>query len=335
MLRRRWQVLTQTVPGAFLAALGLSGGFLAFVAWDQSHWWRIKEDYLFGWLVPLVAIMVLRERWPRVEMALATCAREGSPRASGWQKVAFWTLVAFSLVGGVLFFLLGSFYRAGAGTSQPGTLAITLGAVGILFPLLAINAPESPAPTRSGLFADARMQLLALFVFPLAVWLISAPLVSAVETQLSLALLRRVVTVVAHVFDFVGVPIEQRGNVLALPNGEVGVEDACSGIRSLTGCLFAGSFLAALYLNRLWKKIVLVGAALALAFFCNILRSLFLTMWAHLHGAHAINGLMHDITGYAVLALTAAGLAGLVAVFNLRVRFRTAIHRQPSVERAR
>ncbi|MDI1319623.1 MAG: hypothetical protein PSW75_05435 [bacterium] len=31
-------------PAPFLAALGLSAGFMAFVAWDQSHWWRVKED---------------------------------------------------------------------------------------------------------------------------------------------------------------------------------------------------------------------------------------------------------------------------------------------------
>lgn len=41
-------------PPSFLAALGLAAGFMAFVAWDQSHWWQVKEDYSFGWLVPLL-----------------------------------------------------------------------------------------------------------------------------------------------------------------------------------------------------------------------------------------------------------------------------------------
>src|SRR5438105_4919833 len=131
-MRRLWVQLRSTVPGSFLAALGLSAGFLAFVAWDQSHWWRVKEDYSFGWLL-----------------------REG----------------------------------------------------------------------RAGLFADARTHLVGLFLFPVLVWLVSAPMVSAVETQLNLALLRKVVTVVAFVFETLGVPIEQQGNVLALPNGNVGVED--------------------------------------------------------------------------------------------------------------
>jgi exosortase len=216
-------------------------------------------------------------------------------------------------------FLLGSFYRAGAGTSQPGTLAITLGMAGIVLPLLFINAPESPQPSRSGLFSDARVRLSALFLFPVLVWLVSAPMVSAVETQLNLALLRKVVTVVAFVFDVLGLPIEQQGNVLALPTGNVGVEDACSGIRSLTGCLFAGSFLAAVFLERLWKKIALVSAALLLAFLTNLGRSLFLTAWAYRHGPQAIEGTVHDVAGYAVLGLTVVGLLCLLPLLNLRM----------------
>ena len=47
--------------------------------------------------------------------------------------------------------------------------------------------------------------------------------------------------------DYLFITDVVQGNVLALPTGNVGVEDACSGIRSLTGCLFAGSFLAAVF----------------------------------------------------------------------------------------
>ncbi|MFI5337703.1 MAG: exosortase, partial [Opitutales bacterium] len=54
---------TPKTPTGFLAALGLAGGFMAFVAWDQSHWWRVKEDYSFGWLVPLFTGYVIYDRW--------------------------------------------------------------------------------------------------------------------------------------------------------------------------------------------------------------------------------------------------------------------------------
>jgi exosortase len=318
-----WKNLRATVPGSFLAALGLALGFTTFTAWDQSHWWRVKQDYSFGWLVPLFVLFVVHDRWPRMLEQINACAATGCPRATGWKKWLLRAAMGASLVFGVVMFLLGSFYRAGAGTSQPGTLAITLGMIGILLPLLTINAPDSPSPAPAGLFADARIKLTGMFLFPVLVWLVSAPMVSAVETQVNLALLRRVVTVVAFTFDTLGLPIEQQGNVLALPPfdgkpNNVGVEDACSGIRSLTACLFAGSFLAAVFVDRLWKKIVLVVAAMLLAFITNLGRSLFLTAWAYRYGHAAIEGSVHDVAGYAVLGMTVAGLLCLLPILNLK-----------------
>lgn len=314
-----WKTLRATVPGSFLAALILGATYLVFVAWDQSHWWRIKEDYSFGWLVPIFVAFVVHDRWAKVLAGLAACRAPGSPRVAGWQKGLLWLVLGAALTAGVLMFLLGALYRAASGTSQPATFAITFGAVGILLPLLFLNAPASPSPKPSSAPGDARVKLALLFVFPLLVWLVSAPVVSSIESQINLALLGRVVKVVAFVFDTLGLPLEQQGNVLVLPTGKVGVEDACSGIRSLTGCLFAGSFLAAVFVEKLWKKIVLVGTALLLAFVTNLGRSLFLTAWAYHYGPQAIDGKVHDIAGYAVLGLTVVGLLCLLPLLNLKL----------------
>lgn len=343
------------LPRPFLGALALGAAFFAFVAWDQSHWWRVKEDYAFGWLVPAFVAFVVYDRWPRILAAAGACADPDCSRvAGGWN----WVLrgaVASLLAGGALLFLLGAFYRAGAGTSQPGTLAITLGAGAIVLALFFLNAPERHVAARAGnnqeqgtsvddggagagrrpdgrsiaaerhedavrgspsLFADPRVRLTALFLFPTLVWLVSAPMVSAVETQLNLFLLRKVVLVVSGAFDLLGLPIEQQGNVLVLPTGRVGVQEACSGIRSLTGCLFAGSFLAAVFLDRVLAKVLLVAASLVLAFVTNLLRGLFLTGWAYRHGPDALDGAVHDLAGYAVLGLTVLGLFCLLPVFR-------------------
>jgi exosortase/archaeosortase family protein len=307
------------VPGLFRAALGLAAGFMGFVAWDQSHWWRVKSDYSFGWLVPAFVIFVVYDRWPKITATLAMCAEAGSVRARGWRAWVLGSLAGITLTLGAGFFLLGAFYRAGAGSSQPGTLAITLGMAGVVLPLLWLNAPESEQTSAGGIFADARVKLAALFIFPVLVWLVSAPMVSVVENQLSLFLLHKVVSVVSFVFDMLGLPVEQQGNVLVLPNGSVGVEDACSGIRSLTACLFAGSFLSAVFVEKLWQKVTLVVAAMGFAFVTNLVRGLFLTGWAYNYGAHAIEGTVHDIAGYAVLGLTVAGLLCLLPVITLKI----------------
>jgi exosortase len=316
---------TPPAPTAFLAALGLGAGFMAFVAWDQSHWWRVKEDYTFGWLVPLFTAYAIYDRWPQIAARVAEAGQAAaSPR---WVRWIMATLASLSLGGGTVAFLLGAFYRAGAGTSQPGTFALTVGMVAIVLPLIFFSVPWAEKPGAvatcdagwSAIWHDARWRVTALFLFPVLVWLISAPLVSAIESQVSLFLLRKVVIVVAFVFDLLGYPVEQQGNVLLLPKGPVGVADACSGIRSLTACLFAGSFLGAMFLDRFWKKVVLVGAAMAFAFMMNLGRSLFLTGWAYAYGPDAISGTVHDVAGYAVLGLTCLGLLVLVPVLNFKL----------------
>lgn len=317
-MRKLWQQLAADVSAPFLAALVLAAAYLGFVAWDQSHWWRVKDDYSFGWLVPAFVVFVVYDRWPRITAAAKACAADGSPRAAGWHKWILRMLVGGMLVCGVGMFLLGSLYRAGSGSSHPGTLAIALGAAGILLPLLFLNAPVAQSPARGSVISDGRVQLVQWFLFPALVWLVSAPMVSVLEQQISLFLLHKVVTVVAFVFDVLGLPIEQQGNVLALPKGNVGVEDACSGIRSLTACLFAGSFLAAVFLEKLWKKITLVVAAMGLAFVTNLLRGLFLTGWAYHNGPHSIEGTVHDVAGYSVLGLTVVGLLCLLPLLNLK-----------------
>jgi Transmembrane exosortase (Exosortase_EpsH). len=318
-----WQKASKELTGALLAALGLSAGFLAFVAWDQSHWWSTKEDYSFGWLVPAFVVFVVYDRWSRIVAAVMECRSAESARAEGAAKWVLRLGVGGMMTGGVLLFLLGAFYRAGAGASHPGTLAITMGASAIVLSLIFLNAPERGEGKRAegakGILADGRVKLTGLFLFPALVWLVSAPMVSVIENQLNLFLLRKVVTVVSFVFDFLGLPIEQQGNVLVLPSGKVGVEDACSGIRSLTACLFAGSFLGAVFLDRLWKKIALVAAAMGFAFLTNLVRGLFLTGWAYQNGPESISGVVHDVAGYAVLGLTVAGLLCLLPLFNLKL----------------
>jgi len=307
------------VPGRFRAALAVVFGFAAFLTVDQQHWWRLKPDYVFGWLAPVFFAFLIRERWPAI--AAVFRAGKGSP-LPGWLRAAVWASAFLALGSGLGLFLIGAAYRAAAGVTQPGSFALALGFSGILLGMVYFNVPEGRLgsdPTPCGwrvLRSDARLRAVSLFLFPALIWMVSAPLATAVENAVSLFLLRKVVAVVFTVFSLLGYPLVQEGNVLVLPHGQVGVADACSGIRSLTGCLFAGSFLAAVFLDRFWKKVLLVAAAMGFAFLTNLLRSLFLTGWAYAYGSDAIEGRLHDGTGYAVLGLTCAVLFALLPFFN-------------------
>ena len=267
-------------------------GFAIYTIWDQFYWWGAREDYSFGYLVPFFAIYVIYDRWPVIRSYLLrgeapeVVATPAAPGTTVFTQLFEWLAYAVFL-GGLSLFAIGALLRSVTGPQNPASLAIAAGFGGLLLSVIFIMTKErvdgQPMSLRS------RLMLTGLFLFPALIWLISAPMVSVVEKEIRVFLLTKVTIVVFNLFDIIGYAIEREGNVLLLPEGQVGVEEACSGIRSLTACLFAGSFLAAVFLNRFWKKVLLVAAAMGFAVLTNLIRSAFLTLWAYNYGSQAID----------------------------------------------
>ena len=315
-------------------------GFILFVVWDQWYWWANREDYSFGFLVPVFVGYVLFERWPVIYGFLVNGEWKGKSavleedRASKVARGMAGFVFGSAYVLGLLVFGFGALLRATQGVQTPASASLAWGLAWVILATVFFFSGETASGQKTRL--GARLQFTAFFLFPAFIWMISAPLLSFLERGLSLFLLDKVTAVVFFVFDLLGVPIQKEGNVLLLgflDNGlrnEVMVEDACSGIRSLMACLFAGSFLGAVFMEPFWKKVLLVGLAMLFAFFTNILRSLFLTAYAYSYGADAIAGAVHDITGYAVLGLTCIGLIALLPLINFQYSFDEAEPEEPS-----
>lgn len=307
-------------------------GFASYMIWDQLHWWKTRADYSFGFLVPLFVAYVLYERWPVIirylsgemdESKQSDSAVKGSSRLTQFLE---WAAYAVFLCA-IFLFAIGALLRSVTGPQNPASLAISVSFSGLLLSTIFIISKERIDDQAMPL--NDRLSLTGLFLFPALVWLISAPLVSVVETKIRLFLLSKVTFVVFNLFDVLGYELEREGNVLYLPKGRVGVEEACSGIYSLTACIFVGTFLASVFLDRFWKKVLLVLTAMGLAVLTNLFRSLFLTFWAYSYGAGAIEdkwslpligeiGTVHDVMGYAVLGVTSIGLIMLLPVFNFK-----------------
>ena len=246
-------------------------GFAFYMIWDQLHWWSTREDYSFGFLVPLFAGYVLYDRWPLIKGYLAgenfQVDEPVEQEVSSLTRWGDWIAAAVFFVS-VGLFATGTLLRSVTGPQNPASLAIAVGFSGLALSTIFIMAKE-----RSGgevMSLSNRLNFTGLFLFPSLVWLISAPLVSVLETKIRVFLLTQVTIVVFSLFDIMGFEIEREGNILFLPKGRVGVEEACSGIYSLTACIFVGTFLAAVFLDRFWKKALLVLAAMLLAIVTNL-----------------------------------------------------------------
>jgi exosortase len=316
-----------------IAAACMILGFALYTIWDQFYWWANREDYSFGYLVPLFAAYVLYDRWPMIRSYLYRGDAPHEPPLAAGERSALLTLIEWGAVVvftfSVLLFSVGALLRAATGPQNPASLAIAASLGGLTLSSVFIFTKQRVDGQPMAL--KQRLMLTALFIFPALIWLISAPLVSVLETKIRVFLLTKVTIVVFQLFDILGFELEREGNVLILPEGQVGVEEACSGIRSLTACLFAGSFLASVFLDRFWKKTLLVMAAMFFAVLTNLIRSIFLTLWAYYNGSQAIDehwvlplvgdiGSVHDVTGFAILGVTCVGLICLLPIFNYKLK---------------
>jgi exosortase len=327
----KFRELPISVRWAAFALAGLS----LFLIWDQHFWWKLRDEYAFGFIVPLFVAYVLYERWPKLARGLVS-GPQGA--ASGVAEPAFSTRILKPLLGmvsilmmagGLLCFFAGVLYRSMEGQNLItsnflafGYANIVLGGAWYYFDKRANGEDISLAE---------RWQLALIFLFPAVIWMLSVPMFGAIDKIIRTFLMNKVAIVVYHCFDLLGFAVVREGSVLKLPLGDVGVEDACSGIRSLTACLFAGSFLGAVYFEQFWKKAFLVGTAMLFAFINNIFRSLFLTAWAYAKGPDGLEGHVelfgidmgnvHDFTGWVVLGLTVLCLLLLVKLFSIRLEY--------------
>lgn len=274
--------------------------------------WNNRLDYSFGYLTPIFVLYILFDRYPKIS---STFSEHAMPESTKLLKPFCDLFFGSMLIFGCLVFLAFSLIFANTMNWGVPTFAMTFGFVFASFAMTYFSSTENVYGEKIDI--KTRLKYVSLFIFPCFIWLISAPLFVAVEDKISLFLLSKVAAITVSIMETLGFIVELKGNTISFPKGTVGVADACSGIRSLTACLFAGSFLAAALLNKVWKKIALVGLSMCFAFLFNLVRALFLSFWAYENGSESISGTVHDAAGYFVLGMTVVGLLIFTSLFNI------------------
>jgi exosortase/archaeosortase family protein len=136
--------------------------------------------------------------------------------------------------------------------------------------------------------------------FPLCFFLVAVPWPSGLEHFLTQSLLRLNTSTTVELLGFFGIPAVQHGSVIEVSTGVVGVDEACSGIRSLQATLMISLFLGELYALSAWRRALCVVAGFALAFAFNLGRTLLLTRVAAAKGVGAVAA-WHDPAGVTIL----------------------------------
>ena len=251
-----------------------------FVGWwiySLQFQWRAQEEYRFGYLVVVLVAFLVWDRWD---------SRPKRDIPSSLWRAALWSLIGFPLV------LVAELYRYALARSPASATALSLGTICFI---------------RAAILQQWGPQTLRHFRFPILFALIAVPIPGVVWSPVVFGLKGLVTFVNVELLNLMGIPALQQGSVIQLPNCRVGVDEACSGIRSLQSSLMMALFIGDQSLRQAGLRWLLVGGAVGWAVVGNIGRSLYLSLTAHRHGTAALNE-VHDTAGWSVLVVTLVGM---------------------------
>lgn len=277
---------SRSIPNNLPLAVALLPTWLV-VAWlvSKARWfWNEVPELHFGWAVLLLSAYLLWEAWesrPALELK--------------------WTWGRFGIGAlGCLALLVTQIYQAAYGLTAASMSGL---GIGMIFVVLA---------NLSYVFGGHGMRH---FAFSFAFLLIALPIPSLIYGPIVSGLQTAISSLTVEVLKLMGIPAERSGSLIRLPTGTVGVDEACSGIRSLQATLMATLFIGHIALKRRFLQFLLVLMGVAFAIIGNFVRSLGLSLIANSKGTSSVP-LFHDAAGWSIFAFTAGAVALLAWAFG-------------------
>lgn len=267
--------LAHVVPGHAEDSRSLLGYFLlgaAVLSLVWAYWstlvetaacWKHDPQYSHGYLVPVFAGALL---WLR---------RSLRPRVF---EPAWWG--ALVLAAGIGLRLLGTYFYF-----------IWVSQISLI-------------PTLAGLVLLAGGRQGWRWAWPAVAFLaFMIPLPYTLSVKLTGPLQELATIVCTFLLQTLGIPAVAERNVILLSEVEIGIVEACSGLRMLV-IFFALSTAMALVLRRpLWERLVLVLSAVPIALMSNVIRITSTGLLHELVSSDVANLVFHDLAGWLMMPL--------------------------------
>jgi exosortase len=267
-------------------------GALWFILCRQlSGEWTVNEQYNYGWFVPFFAIYLFWLRWqdrPEPEVRGQTSEVRDQRSVVSGLALAIGIAALFLLLPVRLFEIANPEWR------PPGWM----------------HAASVAALTLWYLWCVGGRPWLRHFAFPVAFFFVAVPWVTPIEVPVIQGLMRMVAAVAAETVTLFGIPTQLEGNLIRVSSGLVGVNEACSGVRSLQTALMIGLLFGELKRLSISRRVALVASAIALALAANLCRAVFLVWVAATRNVSEVSR-WHELAGYAIVGLVFIGTFGL------------------------
>ncbi len=252
---------------------------------NLSSTWSTNPQYAYGWTVPALSLFLLWECWITRPAPAPARSQRGAILIIG--------ILAACLLPTRLVLEATPDWRLAQWALAVEIIGLSLCAI-----TLAGGRPW-----------------LRQFAFSVAFILVAVPWPVKIEQALIRTLTDWVSGLTVGGLNLCAIPAIRHGNLIDISTGTLGVEDACSGVRS-----FQATLMAALFLGQLWNfpwrsRFALLGAGVVFAFLCNVLRAMLLAFAAEKNGIAAVEK-WHDPAGFTILGVCFIGLLGLALLLR-------------------
>jgi exosortase len=291
--RRDPRGVQRWIVAAALLLAALLGSY-APVLRGLLHEWQRDPDYSAGALAPLAALgLAWRDR-----RALAA----GGARA-GWVAGVALLIAAQALRLAGVIWLYESLERYAFWASLVGVLWLVCGGRVVWRArwLLALLLLMVPLPGQAHNLVSGRLQTIAAAGTPV-------------------------------VLELLGLAVSRAGHVLVINDRvEIGVVEACSGLRMLTAFVLVAALFAFMIERPRWHKALLVLSSVPIAVFCNLVRLVATALLYLLISAEFGERFFHDFAGLTMMPLAVAVLLAESALLARLVRPAPAPVAQPAL----
>ena len=289
-------------PSPLLYLLPLAGYWPILIYYLGAQW-SVYEQYNYGWAVPFLCLYLL---YARIRAGDGRSEIEDSRQGSHTHLPSsiFYLLLALC----ALLYAPTRFLHEANPTWRLTSLLWALEVVGLT--LLSVHLVGGPGAAGGSQRSEVSGQWSVVpwsvvpwsrsLLFPICFFLVAVPWPSGLENLLTQSLMRLNTATTVELLGFFGIPAVQHGNVIEVSTGVVGIDEACSGIRSLQATLMISLFLGEVYALSARRRALCVFAGFALAFIFNVGRTLLLTRIASARGVGAV-AFWHDPAGVSIL----------------------------------
>jgi exosortase len=166
------------------------------------------------------------------------------------------------------------------------------------------------------LYAIGGLPLLRPLLLPLAFLALMVPPPAFLEAAILVRLKLFVTEVAVGALHAAGAPVLAEGNLILVPEGELFVADACSGLTSIVTMLPISCIVAYFLARGIWRRVLIVLSVVPLAIAGNIGRVIGTVLLTSRFGLEAAQGALHESFGLATYVVGTLALVGVARLLR-------------------